>query len=300
MNLTQAIDLFLKRKQVTCSTETLQNYSSGLRLFSAWLASVGVSDLDALSEKHFFDYLDSLRSRNQFRRAGKLTTITIHKRMKLTKSFLLWLAGQGLIAYALVSKFPIPKAGKRLPKALSPEQVKVLWAVPMSARDKSILALFLDSGLRVTELVNLVLLDLDLGRGVVHVAQGKGDKERYALFGQFTAEYLRVWLAERESSSDLVFVDKWGQGLTDSGVYKIIRRIAQQAGVKVHPHVLRHTFATQYLDAGGQVTDLQFLMGHTEIQTTMIYLSVSLERVRSQFAGRSLVNSIEGKKESSA
>jgi integrase/recombinase XerD len=190
----------------------------------------------------------------------------------------------------------MPKTRKRLPKALAPDEVKLLLSVETSERDKAILYLMLDSGLRISEVVGLVLDDLDLTRGMVHVRHGKGDKERYSLFGPITAGCLRLWLELRKSAEHYVFVDRWGNHLTVSGVYKIIRRIAKSAGIKVHPHALRHTFATEFLNSGGLAPDLQQLMGHEHIETTMIYAQVALDPLRERYSKLSIINRYSGDK----
>jgi len=171
-----------------------------------------------------------------------------------------------------------------------------LRSVKMSERDRAVLYLMLNSGLRISEVTALTIDDLDLVRGRVHVRHGKGDKERYSLFGPTAADCLRVWLVVRNSARPFLFVDKWGRHLTISGVYKIVKRVSGSAGVKVNPHALRHTFGTEFLNAGGLATDLQLLMGHEHIETTLIYAKVALDRIQERFAGLSLIERLAGDK----
>lgn len=297
MKLSQAIDLFLlDRRTRDCGVNALAAYRQHCTMFLQWLDTLGISDLSQWDSTLLEKYLESLRSREQFRRAGKLSPITIHKRMKHLKTFFLWLVRKGYIERDVLASFPMPKSRKRLPKALSPDHVKALLSVYVSERDKAVLFLMLDSGLRISEVTALTIDDLDLIRGMVRIRHGKGDKERYSLFGQSTAECLRSWLAVRNFPSPFLFVDKWGNHLTVSGVYKIVKRVAKCAGVKVSPHALRHTFATEYLNAGGVISDLQLLMGHEHIETTLIYAQVALDPLRERFSRLSLINRLDAMK----
>lgn len=300
MRLNEAVDLFLQeRRGRGCGVGTLNTYRQHCMLFVSWLESVGVVDSAELDGIHIAKYLDSLRERDQLQRKGKLSPITIHKRMKHIRTFLLGLSRRGVLDREVVYSFAMPKTRRRLPKSLSPEQVNTLLSAQMDIRDRAILYLMLDAGLRISETVALTREDLDFARGMVHIRHGKGDKERYSLFASATADCLHAWLDVRQSPTPFLFVDKAGQHLTNSGVYKIVVRVARSVGLKVNPHALRHTFATEFLDAGGQMTDLQLLMGHEDIKTTMVYVNVAFGRIRERFAnGLSLVNRIEENKKS--
>ena len=291
VKLTEALSLFLvERKSRGCGKCAMLAYTQHCTLFVSWLAEQGVVSVGRLRVSHVEKFIADLRERDQLRRDGKLSPVTIWKRMKHIKTFLMWLMRRGDLAQEVIYSFPMPKVRKRLPKALSPEQVRALLGVKVSVRDRAVLVLMLDAGLRVSEVAGLALDDIDFERGQVHVRHGKGDKERYALFGSSTAMSLRCWLGVRRSETSALFVDRFGRGLKSGGVYKLVKRIARAAGLRVHPHQLRHTFATEWLDAGGSITDLQLLMGHEHLSTTMIYGHVALGRVRERFQSLSLVN----------
>jgi site-specific recombinase XerD len=297
VKLSEAVDLFLYDRKVRgCGFEAMKAYKQHCTLFASFLNDIGVIDISQLDARGIEKYLDSLRTRDQLRRDGKLSPVSIHKRMKHVRTFLLWLVRKGHVSKDVDLSFPMPKLKERLPKALSPEQVKALLTVKMSERDRAVLYLMLGSGLRRSEVTELTLDDLDALRGRVHVRHGKGDKERYALFGLATADCLRAWLAVRKSPGPFLFVDKWGRHLTVSGVYKIVKRVARSAGAKVNPHALRHTFGTEFLNAGGLATDLQLLMGHSHIETTLIYAKVALDRVQERFSELSVLEHLAGEK----
>jgi integrase/recombinase XerC len=290
VKLSEALDLFLlDRRTRDCGIHAIRAYYQHCKLFLVWLEELGVDDVALLESVHVERFLESLRLRDQMQRDGKLSPVTIHKRMKHLKTFFLWMARKGYVVRDLLYSFPIPKNRKRLPKALSPEQASALLAVPMIERDRAVLFLMLDSGLRISEITALIVDDLDLARGMVRVRHGKGDKERYSRFSQTTGDCVRKWLELRRAPNQFLFVDKLGNHLTVSGVYKIIKRLGEAAQVRVNPHALRHTFATEHLNAGGSVTDLQLLMGHEHIETTMVYAQIALDPLRERFSRLSLI-----------
>jgi integrase/recombinase XerD len=131
-------------------------------------------------------------------------------------------------------------------------------------------------------------------RGMALVRKGKGDKERRVLFASQTTDTLHSWVKERKAATgvNFLFVTRYGKPIQPGGIYKAVRKAAQRAGVKARPHVLRHTFATNYLDRGGTLADAQTLLGHEDIVTTMIYLSVSMERLRQQHKQLSLLDEL--------
>jgi integrase/recombinase XerC len=232
VNLSQAVESFIAdRKSRDCGVHAIRAYRQHCGLFVAWLDDLKISDTSQLTSELFTQYLESMRERNQLRRVGKLSPVTLHKRMKHLRTFVIWLSHAGHIPKDTDLSFPMPKNRQRLPKALSPEQARKIISVKMSERDKAVLYLMLNSGLRISEVTALTLDDLDLVRGRVHVRHGKGDKERYSLFGPTTADCLRAWLAVRVSTSSFLFVDKWGRHLTISGVYKIVKRVSRSVSV---------------------------------------------------------------------
>ncbi len=296
MRLSEAVALFLTDRHIRgCSDNALSAYSQHCTLFVSWLESVGVNEVSELCAGWIERYMESLRNRGQMRRQGKLSPVTVHKRMKHLRTFFLWLVRKGHVSKDVELSFPMPRNKERLPKALGPDEVKRLLAVEMSARDRAAIYLMVGSGLRVSEVAALTINDVDLERGRIHVRHGKGDKERYACFESVAGECLAEWLGARKADGPFLFVDRRGRHLTASGLYKIVKRVGELAGVKTHPHALRHTFGTEFLNAGGLATDLQLLMGHEHIETTLIYAKVALDRVQERFMGLSLLGRLAGR-----
>lgn len=301
MMLQDALTKFLDDRRRRCVPRIVEWYDSHIRLFVCWLSEQNVTEITSVTTDHIEQYIASLRDRECMNRKGKLSPATIQKRALAIRTFFRWAFRLKLIPCDLAASFTIPKVGKRLPKALTPAQVNTLLSTRMNARERAAIMLILDSGLRLSEVANLELGDLDLERCVAHVRHGKGDKERYVVFGEETRAALQAWLNERYASfgETMLFVGLQGK-LTSMGLYKLIKRVAERAGVELHPHMLRHTFATQYLDAGGSLVDLRDLMGHTDIKTTTIYVSVSLDRLREKhktLSPVSRIGAVNGKRE---
>ncbi len=284
MTIQDSLAKFLEDRKRRCVPRIVEWYASHVGLFAQWIVEQDKTEIDAITLDDLERYLDSLRERDCINRPGKMSPVTIRKRMAGVKTFFSWATRAGILANNPAINLRLPKAGRRLPKSLTPEQVHTLLSVEMNALERAIIYLILDSGLRLSETLDLDLSDLDLARGVAHVRHGKGDKERYVIFGEEARKALEAWLEKRipaGPAETAVFLGQRGK-FRQIGMYKLIRRIAERAGIKLHPHMLRHTFATQYLDAGGSIVDLRDLLGHTDIKTTTIYVSVSLEHLRAK------------------
>ncbi len=187
-----------------------------------------------------------------------------------------------------------PKVEKTLPRHLRPGEVETLVEAPsaddaLARRDRALLELLYATGLRVSELVGLDWDDLDLGARVLRVV-GKGGKERMVPFGRAAGEALRAWLAEwhgvRAKSGDAdgsepVFLNHGGGRLSARSVRRVLDRHALAAGLAqgVHPHTLRHTFATHLLEEGADLRAIQELLGHSSLSTTQRYTHVDVERL---------------------
>lgn len=291
MNTTEALSKFLEDRSRRCTPRIVHWYESHIGLFLRWLSDQEIGTLEAVTAEHIEHYIAYLRDVPCLNRKGKLSPTTIRKRVSAIRTYFRWAFKLKLIEHDLAASIVPPKVGRRLPKALTPAQVKTLLSVSMSARERAAILLILDSGLRLSEAANLDIGDVDLERCVAHVQHGKGDKERYVVFSEDTSAALQAWLDERYTNFGETGIFTGLQGkLTSIGLYKLIMRVAERAGVVLHPHMLRHTFATAYLDAGGSILDLRDLMGHTDIKTTTIYVSVSLDRLREKHKTLSLVS----------
>jgi integrase/recombinase XerD len=185
-----------------------------------------------------------------------------------------------------------PKLGRPLPKSLTESEVETLLQAPdvsqfLGVRDRAMLELLYASGLRVSELIDLPVSQLNLRQGVLRVV-GKGDKERLVPVGEEAAEWLDRYLEQARPAllqgrmSDALFVTQRGAAMTRQAFWYLIKRYARQAGIKagLSPHGLRHSFATHLLNHGADLRVLQMLLGHSNLSTTQIYTHVARERLK--------------------
>ena len=261
------------------SAHTVRNYRNDLAHFIDWLQDHDIT-LDQLHRAHYREYLDELKTNGIAEGSRKRRASTI-------RSFTRHLATIGQLERDPLALAATPKATSHLPIVLSADQVTLLLdapdlATPAGLRDRAILEVLYGAGLRVSELTNIRIRDYDDDqRGFI--VRGKGDKQRMTLIGK-TAEYwLERYLRDSrptlvsERSADWLWLNRFGDRLSARAVQLSVRRYAKLADLPddVHPHLLRHAFATHMLDGGADLRVVQELLGHASVSTTQIYTHVS-------------------------
>ena len=268
------------------SPYTVKNYSHEIGEFIAFAREQGVTQLEQIDRNVLRLYLTWLAAERKARGS-------IARRLSELRSFGKWLVRQGVLKTNVFDSVSAPTPGKRLPEYLEHDQAVALvtapdTSTPAGLRDRAILEVMYAAGLRVSELVGLNVDNLDLPHGQARV-WGKGGKERVALFGQPAARALKTYLRDGRpqlltgKSSQALFVNQRGGGrLTTRAIGMILGKYAKRADVpgRVHPHLLRHTFATHLLDGGADLRVVQELLGHADLATTQIYTHVTQARAR--------------------
>jgi site-specific recombinase XerD len=225
-------------------------------------------------------------------RADGLAQSTIARRVSAARSYFRHLGLIGARDDNPAAELSLPRRSRRLPRALSPAETERLieaaaGSTPRALRDRALVELLYGAGLRVSEAVGLEKSAIDLEARIVRVV-GKGDKERLVPLGRPAAEALRRYLAlgrphlDRRYRPDL-FLNARGGQLTRAGAFLILRRLAEKAGLepgRVHPHLLRHSFATHLLEGGADLRSVQEMLGHADLSTTERYTHVSDRRRR--------------------
>ena len=217
---------------------------------------------------------------------------TANRRLATLRRFYRWALREGMIDGDPTLRLPGAKAPPRFPKALTEEQVEALLTAPdpesdLGLRDRAMLELLYATGLRVTELVCLKLVEVSLADGLVRVT-GKGQKERVVPVGEEACLWLQRYAGRARAallkgrSADELFVTRRGKPMTRQMFWKLIRRYALQADIRapLSPHGLRHAFATHLLNHGADLRVVQMLLGHADISTTQIYTHVARERLQ--------------------
>jgi integrase/recombinase XerC len=212
---------------------------------------------------------------------------SVQRRLSALRGFFNYLIREGAIKSNPAAEIRAPKAGKRLPKTLDVDQVASLLSRPASdalqRRDHAMLELLYSSGLRLAELAGLDVTDLDLADRTVRVL-GKGSKTRILPVGKQAITAIRAWLADRAGiakGGSALFVGQGGERLGARAIQKRIGRWATAAGlgVPLHPHLLRHSFATHLLESSRDLRGVQELLGHADISTTQVYTHLDFQHL---------------------
>lgn len=270
------------------SDHTLKAYGSDLQGVAAALSKQG-EGLCSAGRDNLLDYLAQ-------RVQQGISPRTTARLLSSLRRFYQYLLREGRVELDPTAQIDAPKLGRPLPKSLTEEDVDALLAAPLTSealglRDRAMLELLYASGLRVSELVGLKLGEVSMAQGVVRVF-GKGGKERLVPMGEESLEWLQHYMDEARAEllsgkiSDAVFVTRRGGAMTRQAFWYLIKRYAQQAGIKtsMSPHTLRHAFATHLLNHGADLRVLQMLLGHSDLSTTQIYTHVARERLKSLHA----------------
>ena len=199
------------------------------------------------------------------------------------KSFFNYLIFEGYIKDSPISNIESPKQEKKLPKVLTEEEIKKLInSIDLNhdfgQRNKTIIEILYGTGIRVSELVNLKLSNIFFKENIIKVI-GKGNKERFVPFGEIASNEMKIYINYRNrlkidsKSSDILFLNRYGRGLTRSMIFKIISDASKRVGLakKISPHTLRHSFATHLIKNGADLRTIQLILGHESITTTEIY-----------------------------
>ncbi|AKV55362.1 Integrase/recombinase [Bifidobacterium actinocoloniiforme DSM 22766] len=268
---------------------TVQAYRGDLALYTAWLRGRGKGDVRRVERSDVQDFLASLDGESSASKARRLAAVHEFHRFAL---------GQGLVDVDVSQGVKAPGGASRLPDVLSIDEVSRLLAAaavpgdedPVSLRDRALLEFMYATGCRVSEAVGADLGDLDLAQSLVRLT-GKGSKQRLVPVGSYARRALEAYLsvgrpglgrkASKAPEMSAVFLNKRGRRLSRQSVWQVVRQAADRAGIDrpVHPHTLRHSFATHLIEGGADVRTVQELLGHASVTTTQIYTHVSPQRL---------------------
>ena len=284
----EAIDSFIDAMWLESglSKNTLAAYRSDLRRFGGFLRSKPLLEVEQADVQKFLAALLAEGAKSSSS-ARILSTLRRFYRYQLRENRIM----EDPCAQVLA-----PRRGRSLPKAISEQQVEQLLNAPdisrpLGLRDRAMLETLYATGLRVSELVRLSMLEANLELGVVRI-MGKGNKERLVPLGEQAVEWVQRYLIEarpvllkRRSSNDL-FITARGTGMTRQAFWHLIKKYAEKSGIRgiLSPHSLRHAFATHLINHGADLRSVQMLLGHADLSTTQIYTHVARERLQTMHA----------------
>lgn len=268
------------------SRNTIISYQHDLELFYYFLKDKGIDNpinIDYPVIREFLNYLYNKKYSNR----------AIARHISSLRSFYKYLKKEKIIENNPMVLISNPKVEKKLPKIVYSKELEALLSTPncttpIGCRDALILEILYATGIRVSELVNIKLMDVDISQKEIRIL-GKGSKERIVLYGNRCATLLenylqnvRHLLINEHYSSDYLLLSKTGRPINTREIRYIIDNVVKQTGLKIHisPHVLRHTFATDLLNNGADLRTVQQLLGHESLSTTTIYTHITNERLR--------------------
>lgn len=285
-DLLQNLEQFLAYLKVErgLSLNTLSAYKSDLRAFFAYLQEQNIKQAQAVTREHISTYC-------MLRHQENISATSLHRSLCSIRRYFWFLRKENKLVMSPAESIELPRVERKLPKATPIKSIDELMSKPnknsaRGLRDAAIISVLYATGLRVSELIKLELADLDLNHGYLR-SMGKGQKERVIPLNERALNLLCAYLETgrgrflNNKPSSWVFIRKHGLALSRISVWKIIKKYAILAGIStdLSPHKLRHSFATHLLEGGINLRALQLLLGHSDLATTEIYMSVDRQRL---------------------
>jgi integrase/recombinase XerD len=274
------------------SQNTISAYRRDLNEYVTFLRDRGITSPDAVTRDDVTAYIGGLRERG-------LAPSTVERRVAALKGFHKFLVRESITENHPTARLPLPKVPERLPEVVSIDDIDRLLGQPfpdgpVGLRDRALLETLYGCGLRVSELTGLDASDMDLNEGFIRVV-GKGDKERIVPVAGMAIHAIEAYLAHGRpylrtkrslggADGSAVFLNARGGRLSRRGVFGIVRTYGARVGLEgLHPHTLRHSFATHLLEGGADLRALQEMLGHADISTTQVYTHVDRRHVREEY-----------------
>lgn len=274
-------------KERLMSTQTVKAYEADLRQFVAWLTSAGINQICETSNLS----AQQLRAFWAQRRNQGLSAQSMKRAQSAMRGFFKYALKHGLINKNPMSSIESPRAQRPLPKALNESDVATIINSPatdnpLGIRDRAILEVLYGSGLRVSELTDLAINQIDFDNLVLRVT-GKGSKERVIPMTEIAAKALQEYINRRHSdfpesaNIEYVFLNRHGSQISPRSIARMIDKYVRQLAMmkNISPHQFRHSFATHLLNNGADIRAVQEMLGHESLSTTQIYTKISKERL---------------------
>lgn len=272
------------------SDYTITFYRSDIKSFFLFLERERIKELTEVDHMIVRLFLTELYKR-------KLSRKSVSRTLSCLRTFYKFLERDHFIERNPFIHIPLPKQDKRIPTFLYMEELSELFeandlTTPLGQRNQALLEVLYATGIRVSECQGLRLNNIDFSLGILNVI-GKGRKERYIPFGQYAQEALQTYikdgrsklLSKSSTETDYVFLNARGNPITPRGIYYVLEQLIKETSltINIHPHKLRHTFATHLLNEGADLRTVQELLGHENLSSTQIYTHVTKDRIRNVY-----------------
>lgn len=291
MNTENLLQSFIEYLQIekNSSHYTIENYKRDLDEFFAFLEEQKID----VATAEYFDariFLTKLYERNLSKR-------TVSRKVSCLRSFYKFLVREGVIRENPFALVTLPKKEQKLPRFFYEDELMVLFSsinkeTAMGLRDAALLEVLYATGIRISECCEIKIQDVDFSLGTILV-HGKGKKDRYVPFGRYAHSVLLEYIQKartqitlaKEKSHTYLFISNRGDPLSIRGARYVLNECMKKAAIKgnIHPHMLRHTFATHLLNNGADIRTVQELLGHSKISSTQIYTHVTKERLKNVY-----------------
>lgn len=269
------------------SKNTINSYLSDLKLFEKYLKDAhDILDIESVSTSHIEAYLKSIHH--------KASNRTITRKIVSLKNFYIFLVKENIVKVNIMANIDRPKQERRLPKTISEEEMKLLLESismddPVSFRNRCMMELLYASGLRISELINLTLNEINIKMKTLRCI-GKGNKERIVPMNDYVCKLLKRYIEEDRNAlikqdTNLLFVNDHGNPISRNRFYNILQEIVLNSPVSKHlsPHMIRHAFATHLLDNDADLRSIQEMLGHSDISTTTIYTHITSNKIQNEY-----------------
>lgn len=268
------------------SDNSVDSYLLDIYKYLEYMEKSKINNIKKIKKEDIYNYLKSLDN-------NKYSIYSVVRKISSIKTFHRYLSSMYEINDVSID-IDTPRFYKKLPNILTIEEVENLLNIKLETafdyRNKAMLEVMYATGLRVSELVNLELNNVNLDEGYVRCF-GKGNKERIVPLGEIALKYLKIYIDDYRDSlkkrclCDKIFLNNHGKGITRQGFFIILKEIAEEKGINknITPHMLRHSFATHLLNNGADLRSIQVMLGHSNLSTTQIYTNVSNEILKENY-----------------
>lgn len=261
------------------SQNTIDAYRRDLTEFLEFCLSKNVEEINKIERTHINGYILKLHE-------NKLNPTSVMRKTASLRGFFKWLCANEICEKNPALTLEPPKVPQKLPKVITAEEINIILSENLNKREKVILELLYGCGLRVSELVNLKIHDIDISAKYLQCT-GKGSKERIVPIGSKALHAIKMYIKERDfilqktrkTSKNLLLTEE-GKNITRQEVYNFIHKLGEKIHKSISPHTLRHTFATHLLENGADLSVVQELLGHSDVSTTQLYTHISKKRLK--------------------
>lgn len=285
MDLEESITDFLNYCLIDkgLSDNTYLSYKNDLNMYKAFLHQKNISNPQKIGSADVIEFIEYLQKKDH----DEITTVA--RKLTTIKNYHAYLEKEKIAPINVTLGIKRPKLKKTIAKTLSMDDINTLLDInlltPFDYRNKAMLELVYGTGLRVSELVNFTLNNIDFTNCIIRIV-GKGNKERIIPLGEYSMYYLNLYmekrpLLEKNNQCEKLFLNNHGKGITRQGFFKILKNLLEEKhlNVEASPHTLRHSFATHLLEGGADLKSIQEMLGHSDISTTRMYTHVTNQKV---------------------